>query len=353
MLKRPTSLAILVFSAFSAATALAQQPPPLPGVTYSPAPGASTAAPTPAQTPTATADPHRGIVALQRDGHTIDIGTVLNGDGRILTSLAPFGASDKVDIKYADGHVVHGKLVHQDRAWDLALVVPLSGKWTEGLAASEADPGASELRVFVGGGNGTTQSITAHVHARVLAHAKDGTQLPNAFELDLKTPPTPGASIVDVSGNVVGVYIRACRPGAPQPYSATPPPVDPNAPCTQMFYGAPVAALRAFLSRTPANAVAPSPWLGIVGTADTEGSTHGVRVMAVAPGSPAEKGGLKANPADKSKSHLIVAVDSKPVDSPDALASAISSHSIGDKVKVMVLDGGKLKELEVLLRAAP
>ena len=105
--------------------------------------------------------------------------------------------------------------------------------------------------------------------------------------------------------------------------------------------------------KTPANAVAPSPWLGIVGNADVEGATHGVRVMAVAPGSPAEKGGLKANAADKSQSHLIVAVDSRPVDSPDALAAAIATHSVGDKVKLMVLEGGKLRELEILLRAAP
>ena len=331
--------------------------PSLPGVTYSGGPAPSTQAPSSApgaaQPATAASDPRRGIVTLQRDGHTVGIGTVLGGDGRILTEFAAVSASDKVDVRYADGHVVHAKAMYRDKDWDLALVVPLSGKWTEGLAASEADPGTGELRVFIASGNGTTSSIAAHLRARVLAHTKEGAQLPNALELDLKTPPTPGAAIVDASGNVVGIYVHLCRPGAPQlvnapqPAQATPPP------CNTMFYGAPVSALRAFLVKTPANAVAPAPWLGIVGNADAEGATHGVRVMAIAPGSPAEKAGLKANANDKSQSHLIVAVDGRPVDSPDALAAAIANHSVGDKVKLMVLEGGKLRELEVLLRAAP
>jgi serine protease Do len=119
-----------------------------------------------------------------------------------------------------------------------------------------------------------------------------------------------------------------------------------------MFYGAPVSALRSFLMRTPSNAVAPAPWLGMVGQADEENGTKGVRVMAVAPGSPAEKGGLKAN-NDKSQAHLIVAVDGAPVDSPDKLASAIGKHGIGEKVKLLVLEGGKLHDVEVQLKAAP
>ncbi|MGH7284888.1 MAG: S1 family peptidase, partial [Polyangiaceae bacterium] len=249
MLRRSTSarpgILALIFAAFFATSAFAQPLPSLPGVTYSGSPGPSTQTPT-ASPASAASDPRRGIVTLQRDGHTVGIGTVLGGDGRILTEFAAVSASDKVDVRYADGHVVHGKAMYRDKDWDLALVVPLSGKWTEGLAASEADPGAGELRVFVAGGNGTTISTAAHLHARVQAHTKEGAQLPNALELDLKTPPTPGAAIIDASGNVVGVYVHLCRPGAPQLVGA-PPPASPP-PCSAMFYGAPVSALRSFIT---------------------------------------------------------------------------------------------------------
>ena len=60
--------------------------------------------------------------------------------------------------------------------------------------------------------------------------------------------------------------------------------------------------VRSFLARTPLNAVPPSPFLGIVGAPDAAGTVRGVRVMAVAPSSPAEKSGLKTD-ADRGKAY--------------------------------------------------
>jgi len=354
------ALACASFSAILLARDASAQPlQPLPGVTYTPAatgpqpaptPAATRAAATPAPTPV---DSKRGLVTLERDGRLIGLGTVLSGDGRILTAFSPLGAKDTVDVRYADNHVVHAKVGHHDKDWDLALLVPQTGKWVEGLAASEADPGTGDLKVYFPAGVGKTASVISHLKARVQARDKEGNPLLNAMELDLKNAPIAGAPIIDATGNVVGVFVRICKPGAPQPLSGPAPDAAaaPNG-CTPSTYGAPVSALRSFLMRTPSNAVAPAPWLGIVGTADDEASTHGVRVMAVAPGSPAEKGGLKANP-DKSKAHLIVAVDGTPVDSPDKLADAIGKHAVGDKVKLLVMESGKLKELDVALKAAP
>jgi serine protease Do len=92
--------------------------------------------------------------------------------------------------------------------------------------------------------------------------------------------------------------------------------------------------------------------LGIVGAPDSSGNTHGVRVMAVAPQSPAEKGGLKAN-EDRMQADLIVAVDSQPVDTPEKLADFISKHSVGERVKLLVLGADKFREVLVTLHAAP
>jgi len=58
--------------------------------------------------------------------------------------------------------------------------------------------------------------------------------------------------------------------------------------------------------------------------------------MAVAPQSPAEKGGLHAS-ADRERSDLIIAVDGAPIDSPEKLADAIGKRVIGDTVKLLVL----------------
>jgi serine protease Do len=119
-----------------------------------------------------------------------------------------------------------------------------------------------------------------------------------------------------------------------------------------MIVVAPVSAIVEFLSHTPPTAVPPTPWLGIVGVTDVESNTHGVRVMAVAPDSPAQKAGLKAN-EDKAQADMIVAVDGQPVDSPERLAEMIGRHSIGERVKLLLLQGGKFHEAQVVLRTAP
>jgi S1-C subfamily serine protease len=111
--------------------------------------------------------------------------------------------------------------------------------------------------------------------------------------------------------------------------------------------------------KTPPTAVAPMPWLGIAGEPDASGPVHGVRVMAVAPQSPAQKAGLQS--AEHGVADRIVAVDGKPVDSPASLAEAIAKHAIGDTVKLLVLgpagkDGQEttsFREVSVVLRAAP
>jgi serine protease Do len=75
--------------------------------------------------------------------------------------------------------------------------------------------------------------------------------------------------------------------------------------------------------------------------------------MAVAPGSPAEKGGLRGGD-DRAQSDLIVAVDSVPIDTPEKLAEIIAKHAIGDKVKLLVFGfDGKFREVAVTLRPAP
>lgn len=365
----PVSLAL----ACVAAPALAQPPlPPLPGqgaqatapAAGAPAaapngsPGAFGAMPTPQQL---YEHVRRGVVAIERNGVPVAIGTVLGNDGRILTALSGLSGGEGADVRYADGTAVHAKVGHSDRDSDLALLVPQTGRWTDGLAASEADPASTELRAMLptASRNGAHFGpAPAAVKGRVDAHARDGAALLQMLDLDLHAPPIAGAPLLDATGSVVGVLVRACK-GGPQatvdsPWAgwgnpAQPPAARPSTPaaCNPIVLGAPVSAIRSFLSKTPAAAVAPAPWLGIRGETATQGSQRGVRVTAVAPQSPADKGGLHAG------SDVIAAVDGAPIDSPESLSQAIGRHAPGETVKLLVFGGDKFREVSVTLRAAP
>ncbi len=328
---------VLVAATLVAATASAAPPnnlPPLPG--SSPAPAAASGP----QSSAVSVDVEkirRGIVQVESGGRPISVGIVLSNDGRVLTSLSGLGQVAEPEIRYVDGTVVKAKVGHKDKAWDLALLVPQTGKWLEGLVPTDTDPQSVELKAFLPKGP-KLAAIGVGYKGRVDAKSKEGDALKSALDVDLKgAPAVPGAPVVDPGGRVVGVLVHACK-DAPDAKPGT---------CTATTIAAPVWALRSFLVHTPATAVQPQAWLGLGGAPSDSGNVKGVKVMGVAPGSPAEKAGLRAN------DDVIVAVDGAPVETPEQLAEVITKRAIGQTVKLLVFSGGKFRETQVTLRAAP
>jgi serine protease Do len=295
------------------------------------------------------------VVAIERGGVPVAVGTVLGGDGRILTALSGLGGADGAEVRYSDGTVVHTKVGATDPALDLALLVPPSGRWTGGLGASDTSPMGVDLRAMLPGRDAHLGPARVAVKGPVDAHARTGEPLFHLFDVEVKGPPVAGTPLLDAAGSVVAVLVHACKGPAPQgPVDgpSTGPVAGPRPPkaslsCTPVVLGAPVSAVRSFLSRAPLPTAAPAPWLGIRAEAQGKGSARGVRVAAVAPSSPAERAGLAA-PGD-----VIVAVDGRPIDSAEALATTIAQHAVGDTVKLLVFGGGTFREVAVDLLPAP
>jgi serine protease Do len=320
--------------------ATAEAAPPTP----SEAPGASVSGADAGAPPTAE-QVRRGIVQVEQAGRPLSVGVVLSRDGRVLTALSALASAAEPEIRYADGTVVKAKIGHKDRAWDLALLIPQSGRWLDGLSPTDSDPQGVELRSFLPKA-GKLAAAQVAVKGRLDARSKEGDALPGALELDLKgNPGVPGAPLIDATGKVVGVLVKACKaePGSGSAPAAA-------LPCTAVTVGAPVYALRGFLVKTPASAVQPSAWLGLGGAPTESGNVRGVRVVGIAPGSPAEKAGLKAG---GDTPDTIVAVDGVPVETPEQLAEVIAKRAIGQQVKLLVFSGGKFREAAVTLRPAP
>jgi serine protease Do len=290
----------------------------------------------------------RGVVALERNGIPVAIGTVLAGDGRILTSLSGLGGVDGADVRYADGTVVHARMARSDRAADLALLVPQSNTWTDGLSASEVDPLDTELRAMLPSRGAHLAPAGAGIKGTAEAHGRGGEALLRMLDVDVKGIPVAGAPLLDVAGRVVAVLVRACKGAAQEAPSGIDNTPAPGAKafgqagrCQPVVVGAPVSAIRTFLTQP-----APAPWLGIRGEPQAQGGVHGVRVVAIAPSSPAEKARLMA--AD-----VIVAVDGTPIDSPETLSTLIGRHAPGDAVKILVYGQDKFREVVVSLRPPP
>ncbi len=263
---------------------------------------------------------------------------VLEGDGRMITSLSAVGPNDLADVRYADNHVAHARALYKDPVLDLALLVPLSGRYTTGLLASAKDPMTVELRSGALAA-GRPSLVAAKLKDRIDAHAKDGTSLSGAWALD--HPPPSGAPLVDPEGRALGIAGHACKNLLADGGAA------PQNVCNDVTIIVPILSIKIFLSHTPANAVLPSPWLGINGTSDTINGIRGVRVQALAPHSPAERGGLHTT------TDLIVVADGQPLDTPERLAEIVSKHAVGDTLKLSVFASGHYREADITLQASP
>lgn len=282
----------------------------------------------------------RGVVVIERAGQAISLGTALSGDGRILTALSPLGSGNDIDVRFADGTVVRAKLGHHDRMWDLALLVPQSGRWAEGLVASTRDPLRQEATIrSYSTSRGKLAPGPMVIRGRRTLLGADDASLPNALELGSRVSPLDlGSPIIDEDGRVVSLLVRGCAPNEGRP-------------CTPVAFGVPINAVRSFLKAVPATAVAPSAWLGIQGAAEVGDVAKGVRVQSIHPDSPAAEAKLLAG--DASVSDMIVAVNGVPVTTPEALADAIRTHAIGEKVPLLLFGQGKYRQVTVVLRQAP
>jgi serine protease Do len=284
----------------------------------------------------------RGIVVIERGGQPIGLGAALASDGRILTALSPLGSGNDLEARFADGTTVKAKLGHHDRMWDLALLVPQTGKWQEGLTASGRDPVRQDasIKSFAATSKGKAPNaapMTLRGYRALIGG--DDKPLDQAIEIGSRVMPNDlGSPIIDEEGRVVAVVGRGCAPNEGRP-------------CTPVAFGIPIAAIKGFLRSVPPTAVPPAAWLGIQGIGEAGSIVKGVRISVVHPDSPADEAQLKGG--ERGASDMILAVDGVPVTSPEALADAIRTHAVGEKVPLTIFSQGKYKQVIVNLRAAP
>jgi serine protease Do len=210
-----------------------------PATPETPSPGSDSATPDSEASDKSSNGPlvraREGVVLLERAGKVLGIGSVLAGDGRIITALSTLGHGNNIDARFADGSVSQVRMGHTDRAWDLALLVPQNARWKKGLRASRVDPAkaGTNLRAFSLLNNKEFAPARALVKGKSTLVGGDSELLHDALELVTRFKNTDlGSPILDDQGDVVAVLARACAPVA-------------NQPCARVPFGVPVSAVKA------------------------------------------------------------------------------------------------------------
>jgi S1-C subfamily serine protease len=351
---------------------------PAPVVPTAPPTGGAPAAPVaPAASPATATSPaprvpgglpnadevRQGVVRLERGGRLLGMGAVLRSDGRILSALSAVGHGNFIEARFADGSVLGVRVVHSDRPWDLALLAPQGGHWTQGLRPSVLDapaPGVRLHRFRPRGGRLEAATVTVSTHEDLLG--RDGATLKDALVLGRFNDDELGSPLFDEQGEVAAIVVQACAPANGES-------------CQLAAFGAPVSALKRFLRNAPAREPLPAAWLGFRGVAAHDGSVAGVRVVSVEANGPAERAGLRgsgAKPGSRgdgasgSNADLIVAVQDAPVATPEELRDAINRFALSPappakpdapsaaserRVRLLVFGSGKFREVSLPLLA--
>jgi serine protease Do len=281
-----------------------------------------------------------GVVTLERAGKPLGLGTVMNGDGRIVTALSALGNARHLDVRYADGAVVPARLGHAQHARDLALLVPDNARHKQGLRASRATTGKpGALRPFAAqGGKAALGAALTPAEGPISVTGGDGKALSDVVAFTTALPAaSAGTPLLDASGEVAAVATRAFRRA-------------PGAQATPMLVGTPVSVVREFLRTAPATAAIPVAGIGIQGEAFDTGVARGVRVTAVR--GPALAAGIRASRGNAT-ADVILALDGVPVTTPDALTEVTESRAIGEPIDVLVLSAGRYRHVTLVVAQAP
>lgn len=277
---------------------------------------------------------------LERAGKALELGVVLNGDGRIATALSALGDGRHLDAHYADNKVVPVRVGHADKARDLALLVPANAEHKLGLkAARESAPALhAPLGSFVSAGGKAAPGPTVTPTGPSAFEGNDGKPYREAIAFTTPlAPASTGGPLIDAKGEVVAIVTRACQKKA-------------GSGCAPVLVGTPVGVVRDFLRAAPKTAALPAPSLGFQVTPEDTGTARGLRVTLI--GRAAAALGLRAG-NDARTADVIVALDGVPVTTSESFEHGLEDHAVGDVVDLLVLGSGRYRHVTAVVSAAP
>jgi S1-C subfamily serine protease len=256
----------------------------------------------------------------------------LSSDGYLLTSAHVVAGANAGSASFADGSETKFELVGRDTLSDLAVL----RVWSGDLAAVDMG-NADELRVgqlvvAVGNPHGFAGSVTAGVVSALGRSLPSGSRVvENVIQTDAAlNPGNSGGALVDCRAKLVGVNTALAGIGLGLAV-----PINPT-----------TLELVSTLIR---DGRVRHAYLGVVGggrplsprRADELGQSSGVGVIEVAPGSPAERAGLR--PTD-----TIVAVGGSPIAHAGDLQRLMRSEAIDRPLRLKVLRADHVLEVEVV-----
>ncbi len=274
-------------------------------------------------------------VVEDRRGQVVGGGSavVFTGDGFLLTNAHVVGRSSRGNAAFGDGTRVGFGVVGRDRLSDLA-VVRSDGATPDPAELGNADDlVVGQLVVAVGSPLGLQGSVTAGVVSALgrsmPARSGDNVRIiEDVIQTDAAlNPGNSGGALADSRGRVVGINTAVAGFG-----------LGLAVPINRTSMRIVTALLRDGRVRRAFLGVATSPSPLPAALAERVGRRHGVRIVHVEPGSPADRAGLR-------EGDLMVTVAGEPVDDAQALQRRMFDDAIGVPLAITTFRGGAMVDV--------
>jgi 2-alkenal reductase len=268
-------------------------------------------------------------------------GFVWDKAGHIVTNDHVVEGADVLAVRFASGQVARARLVGTAPNYDLAVLLVES---PQSLPPPIAVGTSNDLKVgqsvfAIGNPFGLDQSLTTGIISALKRRlpTSSGREISNVIQTDAAiNPGNSGGPLLDSAGRVIGVNTAI---------------ISPSGTSAGIGFAIPIDIVNRVVPEIISKGHVPTPGIGIVAAdeaAATRAGIEGVVIVRVAPGSPAERAGLRGiDQATRQPGDIIVGVDGKPVRRLPDLTDELERIGVGKRVSLQVKNGAQERKVEV------
>ncbi|UPJ48632.1 trypsin-like peptidase domain-containing protein [Bradyrhizobium sp. 200] len=268
-------------------------------------------------------------------------GFVWDNAGHVVTNNHVVQNGSEVAVRFASGEVAQAELIGVAPNYDLAV---LRIKNARQLPPPVALGSSSELKVgqsafAIGNPFGLDQSLTSGIISALKRRlpTSSGREITNVIQTDTAiNPGNSGGPLLDSAGRLIGVNTAI---------------ISPSGSSAGIGFAVPVDIVNRVVPELIKNGRVPTPGIGIVAASEavaTRLGVEGVIVVRTAPGSPAERAGIRGvNLSSGAIGDVIVKADGKPVHRLSDLTDQLEQVGAGKSVRVGVKRGSETRDVNV------
>jgi len=268
-------------------------------------------------------------------------GFVWDNDGHVVTNNHVVQGASEVAVRFASGEAVRAEIVGTAPNYDVAVLRIRGARTLPPPIAigSSADLKVGQFAFAIGNPFGLDQSMSSGIISALKRRlpTSSGREIANVIQTDTAiNPGNSGGPLLDSAGRLIGVTTAILSPSGSN---------------SGIGFAVPVDIVNRVVPELIRKGRVPTPGIGIVAASEavaTRLGSEGVIVVRTAPGSPAERAGIRG--VDFSTGELgdvITAADGKQVHRLSDLTDQIEQVGAGKKVRLSLKRGSQTRDVEV------